>query len=282
MNSVAKKILKSLLLSATVALVNSANAKKTSLPESLTLGLSSDNQELKEADSKQKIVRDVYKILKNGNAKLIAGHRSHSSHSSHRSSSGGHYSHSSSSYSSGSYSRSTGTSSGTYKSSTTTSDSENSKVANSSTSSDSSSDIDKLGISDVKATPTIPESTTNSSTSGNSTSSSASGKSTSPKNSKISNNSRSVNTKTASKSSSSLGSRKLSYGMSGQDVDLLIKLLTMAGFPPDEKKVSKIGDSYWYSDEITMAIKVFQAFHGIKPTGDLDSKTITELKKYDK
>jgi hypothetical protein len=207
MNRVAKKILKSLLLSATVALANSANAKKTDLPESLTLGLSSDNPEFKEADSKQKIVRDVYKILKNGNAKLIAGHRSHSSHRSHRSSSGGHYSHSSSSYSSG-------LSSG------------GSSYSSSAGSGSSSSHVKKKY---------------------------------------------------------NLGERKLSVDMSGNDVTQLVELLRKAGFPPNENVLHyKNEEGYVFSEDITMAIKVFQAFHGIKPTGDLDSKTITELKKYDK
>ena len=94
MKNKSKKIIKTLLLSATVALFHSAakaDAKKT-FSLDLDLGLPNGGTAPEVSKGQQPIVKNVYKILRNGDAKLIAGHRSHSSH---RSSRGGHYSHSS-------------------------------------------------------------------------------------------------------------------------------------------------------------------------------------------
>ena len=91
MKNKSKKIIKTLLLSATVALFHGtakADAKK-SFSLDLDLGLPNGGAAPEVSKGQQPIVKNVYKILRNGDAKLIAGHRSHSSH---RSSRGGHYS----------------------------------------------------------------------------------------------------------------------------------------------------------------------------------------------
>ena len=95
MKSKSKNIIKTLLLSATVALFHGtakADAKKVFALD-LDLGLGNGGATPEVSKGKQPLVKNVYKILRNGDAKLIAGHRSHSSH---RYSRGGHYSHSSS------------------------------------------------------------------------------------------------------------------------------------------------------------------------------------------
>lgn len=103
-----------------------------------------------------------------------------------------------------------------------------------------------------------------------------------------------------------LGKRKLSASnpKAGPDVDVLIDILNEAGFPPDPKKLkhsekteytdevklkfAKAGSAkgeeismrshHYYSKDIEKALMAFQAFHGIKPTGELNSTTLKALK----
>ena len=77
-----------------------------------------------------------------------------------------------------------------------------------------------------------------------------------------------------------LGFRELSASAatSGYDVDELVQLLIAAGFAPDFSKLKKDGSHYVYTEDIHTAIKAFQAFHGISPTGELNAATITKLK----
>lgn len=96
MKSKSKKIIKTLLVSATVALFHGSTKADVTKDFSfdLDLGLGNGDAVPEVSKDKQPIIKNVYKILRSGEPKLIAGHRSHSSH---RSSGGGHYSHSSSS-----------------------------------------------------------------------------------------------------------------------------------------------------------------------------------------
>lgn len=109
-----------------------------------------------------------------------------------------------------------------------------------------------------------------------------------------------------------LGTRDLTIEdeVAGHDVDELVALLTDAGFPPRKEKLqknapkpitadeiiylSKAGSSksverfeqekihYIFTEEIRTALMTFQAFNGIRPTGNLDPLTITKLNNYRK
>lgn len=102
-----------------------------------------------------------------------------------------------------------------------------------------------------------------------------------------------------------LGNRMLttSQPKAGADVDLLIEILNEAGFPPDSTKLrlskkveftvnekrmfDKAGSSkgevyagtqhHYYSKDIEKALMAFQAFNGIKPSGELNAATVRAL-----
>ncbi|MBQ3733924.1 MAG: peptidoglycan-binding protein [Bacteroidales bacterium] len=77
-----------------------------------------------------------------------------------------------------------------------------------------------------------------------------------------------------------LGTRDLRIGYEGDDVSELITLLTKAGFAPDSSKV-KTGQKE-YSEAVADAVRVFQAFTGLEPTGIANLETIKKLKTYKK
>ena len=79
-----------------------------------------------------------------------------------------------------------------------------------------------------------------------------------------------------------LGFRELSASAetSGFDVDELIKLLINAGYSPDPAKLKKSGTHYVFTDDVLTAIKMFQAYNGIQPNGELNSATLSKLKSY--
>ncbi len=109
-----------------------------------------------------------------------------------------------------------------------------------------------------------------------------------------------------------LGFRELNTEteMAGYDVDELIVLLRLAGFAPEKELLKKnkhklpTGDEvvylmrvrssksvsdlekssvhYIFTEDIKMALKTFQAFHGIEPTGKVDKITVKKLKSYKK
>lgn len=87
-----------------------------------------------------------------------------------------------------------------------------------------------------------------------------------------------------SKTTIPLGFRELSTdeGTSGFDVDELVELLTAAGYAPDWSKLDKSNNHYIYSEDIVTAVKAFQAYHNIKPDGELNSATIAKLKSYNR
>lgn len=73
-----------------------------------------------------------------------------------------------------------------------------------------------------------------------------------------------------------LGVRDLSTSTFGDDVAELIRLLQKAGFPPDRSKIENDGKKY--TEDVAMAVRVFQAFYGLPVTGIADLKTINKLK----
>lgn len=276
-----KKIIKTLLVSATVALFHgSAKAevkKNFSLDPDLGFGNGGASPEV--SKGKQPIVKNVYKILRSGETKLIAGHRSHRSHSSHRSSRGGHYSHSSSSYGSGS-------SSPVYTPTVKTAGDYTLGDRNLS-SGIHGSDVDQLipylvtnyylkdGVASKKGGYYVYDSNVVSAVKhfqkdagltqdGILTSSAI----------------KTLRSWSASQTTIPLGFRDLSVSAetSGYDVDELIQLLTNAGFSPDPAKLKKSGAHYVFTDDVLNAIKAFQAYNGIKPNGELNTATISKLK----
>lgn len=75
-----------------------------------------------------------------------------------------------------------------------------------------------------------------------------------------------------------LGVRVLAVGNSGADVAELIRLLTGAGYAPDPDKLEYDNGKPKMTEDITMAVKMFQAYHKLPVTGNIDSTTIARLK----
>lgn len=301
MKDKSKKIIKTLLLSATVALFHgSAKADlRKSLSLDLDLGLGNGGASPEVSKGKQPIVKDVYKILRSGEAKLIAGHRSHSSH---RSSGGGHYSHSSSSShrSHSSHSSSSGGSHYSHSSSSYDSNSRSSvytppaKTAGDYSLGDRTlssgihgSDVDELvpylvryyylkdGVVSKKGGYYVYDSNVVNAVKHfqKDAGLTQDGKLTANVLSEL-------KSWSASKTTIPLGFRALSTsdGTSGFDVDELVNLLIKARYSPNPALLKKIGSHYVFTTDIITAVKVFQAYNGITPNGDVNSTTITKLK----
>lgn len=305
MKNKSKKIIRTLLLSATVALLHGsakADSKKT-LSLDLDLGLGNGNASPEISQGPQPIVKNLYKILRSGDVKLIAGHRSHSSHRSSRS---GHYSHSSSSShrSHSSHRSSGGGSHYSHSSSTYGSGSRSSvytpppKTAGDYSLGDRTlstgihgSDVDQLvpylvryyylkdGIVSKKGGYYVYDSNVVNAVKhfqkdagltqdGKLTASAVS----------------TLKSWSASRTTIPLGFRELSAAAetSGFDVDELVQLLINAGYSPDPAKLKKSGSHYVFTDDILTAIKMFQAYNGIQPNGELNSATLSKLKTFKK
>ena len=85
-----------------------------------------------------------------------------------------------------------------------------------------------------------------------------------------------------SKTTIDLGFRDVTTGTAGYDVTQLVTLLTAAGFPPESSKLEYKSGNAVFNAEIAMAIKMFQAYNGLEPTGIPDTQTITKLKAFKK
>lgn len=291
MKSKSKKIIKTLLLSATVTLFQGSAKADTKKALSLDLNLPNSDGASEISKGQQKIMKDVYKILRNGDAKLIAAHRSHSSHRSHRSSRGGHYSHSSSShYSHSSSSYGSGSRSSIYTPPPKTAgdyslgDRTLSKGIH-------GSDVDQLVqylvryyylkdgsvskkggyyVYDANVVNAVKHFQKDAGLTQD-------GKLTSDVLTKL-------KSWSASQTTIPLGFRELSVSAEtlGFDVDELVQLLINSGYSPDPAKLKKIGSHYVFSDDILTALKVFQAYNGITPNGELTSETLSKLKLFKK
>jgi len=289
-----KKLIKTILLSATVALFHGsakADAKKN-LSLDLDLGVGNGGSSPEVSKGKNPIIKNVYQIMRNGDAKLIAAHRSHSSHRSHRSSRGGHYSHSSSShYSHSSSSYGSGSSSSTTTTPRKKTAGEYSMGDRTLKSGVHGSDVDQLvsylvrfcylkdGVATKKSGYYLYDTNVVNAVKhfqkdagftqdGNLTSSQIT----------------TLQSWSIDKTSIPLGFRTLSATTehSGSDVDELVQLLINVGFSPDPSKLKKNGTHYVYTEDIETALKAFQAHHNIQPNGSLSSTTIAKLKLYKK
>lgn len=302
MKDKSKKIIKTLLLSATVALFHgSAKADlRKSLSLDLDLGLGNGDASPEVSKGKQPIVKNVYKILRSGEAKLIAGHRSHSSH---RSSGGGHYSHSSSSShrshsshrsSGGGYHYSHSSSSYGRSSRRSTVYTPPAKTAGDYSLGDRTlssgihgSDVDKLvqhliryyylkdGVVSKKGGYYVYDNNVVNAVKHFQKDAGLiqDGKLTANVLSEL-------NSWSASKTTIPLGFRSLSVWdkTSGFDVDDLVDLLIKAGYSPNPALLKKSGNHYVFTTDIETAVKVFQAYNGITPNGDVNATTIAKLK----
>lgn len=292
MNKKSNKIIRSLLLTSVLSLIQmNAKAQHPFMPQFE----SDDDDESNQIGSiKRKILKDVIKISPSGRMSMVDehySHRSHSSHRSHYSGSGGHSSHSShySSSHSSHYSSSSSSSgiSGLYST----------PVAKKKTPADYSfgdrtiksgiygADVDKLAELLVakyylkktsitkKANYTLYD--TNILAAVKHFQRDAGLTPTG-----VVDNSTSIALQAwdENKTTIDLGFRELTTGTSGYDVTQLVTLLTAAGYAPESSKLEYKSGNAVFNAEISMAIKVFQAYNHLEPTGIPDTQTITKLK----
>lgn len=291
MKDKAKKIIRNILIGAVASLYHTDVSGTENSPKLLLEGLNGEDKKDAISTLKNKIYKNVLKISSNGDTKLIAGHRSHRSHSSHRSSGGGHYSHASH------YSSSNG-------------------VGSHSSPSSSSSTSASKPVPKTYKTYSLGDRSLKSGMYGNDVSELTSllvkkkylisswitmqngyplyntkvidavkrfqkdagltqdGVFTSSMTSKLQN-------WDEGKSTLTLGIRDLSFDafstMSGYDVNELIAKLRVAGFPPDPSKLTYNNGKAIFTHDIATAVKLFQAYNGLKPTGTVDNVTLVKL-----
>lgn len=297
MKSKTKNIIRNILLGAIASLYNTNAQASDCSSVPLLEGLSDKDKQDAVGALKNKIIRNVLQIKKNGDTKMIAGHRSHMSHRSGGGGGGGHYSHAShySSYGSGGNSRHSSHSS--HSSSTTYSaprpapktyktynlgdrtlrsglyGNDVSKLTallvsknylNSSwiTMQDGYPIYNSAVVSAVKRF----QKDVGKAQDGVMTASLAS----------------ELESWDASNSTLVLGIRNIQYNssidLSGSDVNELIALLRSAGFPPNPSKLKYVGNKAIFTEDIETAVKLFQAYNGLAPDGLVDETTINKLK----
>lgn len=297
MKDKAKKIIRNILIGAVASLYHTDAQAAGNSAQPLLEGLNGDDKESAVSALKNKIIRNVLQIKRNGDTKLIAGHRSHMSHRSGGGGGGGHYSHAShySGYGGG----------------------------GSSHSSHSSHSSSSYGTTYPKPAPKtyktydLGDRTLKSGLYGNDVS-----KLTSLLVSKKYMNSSWITMQNgypvynarvvaavkrfqkdagktqdgimtsalstdlenwdASKTTLVLGIRNLGYNeaseMVGNDVNELVALLRSAGFPPNPAKLKYKGNKAVFTKDIETAVKLFQAYNGLTPNGHVNDATIAKLK----
>jgi len=295
----ARKLIHSILIGA-VATLYHTDAKALELASPSMEGF--DGEDAKDAVSalKRKTIKNVLKITSTGDTKLIAGHRSHMSHRSGGGGGGGHYSHvshyssyggggsshsSHSSHSSSSYAPAPKPAPKTYKTydlgdrtlsaglygkdvSELTSLLVKKKYLNSSwiTMQKGYSVYNARVVDAVKRFQKD-----------------AGKKQDGIVTSSLVDDIRSWD---ANKTTLVLGIRDLSYDQSnaidGKDVDELIALLRSAGFAPDPAKLQYNNGKAIFTADIAIAVKLFQAYNELAPTGNVDAETIAKLKSKQK
>lgn len=296
MKDKAKNIIRNILIGAVASLYHTEAQATENFAQPTFDGLSGDDKESAVSALKNKIIRNVLQIKKNGETKLIAGHRSHMSHRSGGGGGGGHYSHASH-YSS--YGRGRSSHSSHSSSSYGTTYSAPKPTPKTYKTYDLGDRTLKLGVygNDVsKLTSLLVSKNYMKSSwitmhngypvynarvvaavkhfqkdagkpqSGVMTSSLAT----------------TLENWDASKTTFILGIRNLGYNpsalLAGNDVNELIALLRNAGFPPDPSKLKYSGSKAVFTKDIETAVKLFQAYNGLAPNGKVDDTTISKLR----
>lgn len=284
MGKIRNKILRSILLSSVMSFIGT-NAEAAPVNTNLDNNNSDDQDVLNSL--KNKVQKNVLKMGTNGDVKLIAAHRSHRSHSSHRSSSSGGYRSSGSSYRSSSSS-----SSSLYSKPATPAKTVATYQLGDRTLKEGVYGNDVTSLVNLLVTKKYLHKDRITMRSGYAVYDS------NVKNAiiRFQNDARISNdgiatTETvsqlrswdASKTTLVLGVRDLALNDSGDDVNMLIKLLSNAGFAPDPSKLEydSKGKAKMTSD-IMMGIKIFQAHHKLPTTGNVDFETLKKLKAYSK
>lgn len=75
-----------------------------------------------------------------------------------------------------------------------------------------------------------------------------------------------------------LGLRVLKKDISGTDVTELVQLLVKSNFAPNPDEIRKTNSVTYYSEDIGIAVSLFQAHNGLQVTGEADLKTIKALR----
>lgn len=283
MNNKAKKIIRSLLFSSALAVLGSNNSEaKAENDSSLTIDPSNKGSKELIKKAKSTVLTNVIKIRRDGDMRLIASHRSHRSHSSHRSSRSGHYSSSgrSSGYSSGSSSlysvpQSRTKSPGSYSLGDRTlklgvygndvSELTNLLIKNYYLKADNVQKRDGYSVynSNIRNAIILFQNDAGLEQTGTTDNTTIS---------KLKN-------WNPGKTNIILGIRDLNVDDSGTDVNTLVNLLQKAGYAPDPSKLTYDSNGNTImTEDIIMAIKVFQSFNNLVVTGNPDTKTINKLK----
>lgn len=299
MKNKAKKIIRNILIGAVVSIYNTDAQAADNPAKPLFEGLNGDDKESAVSALKNKIIRNVLQIQKNGDTKLIAGHRSHMSHRSGGGGGGGHYSHAShySGYGGGSSRHSSHSSHSSSSYGTTYSAPK--PAPKTYKTYDLGDRTLKSGLygNDVSKLTSLLVSKKYMSSSwitmqngypvynarvisavkrfqkdagkaqdGVMTSSLAT----------------TLENWDESKTTLVLGIRNLGYNeaaeLAGNDVNELIALLRNAGFPPDPSKLKYNGSKAVFTKDIETAVKLFQAYNGLTPDGKVDETTISKLR----
>lgn len=290
----AKKIIRNLLIGAVASIYHTDAQAADSHSAPLLEGLDGENKSDAVSALRNKVFKNVLQMTRNGNVKLIAGHRSHMSHRSSRG--GGHYSHTShySGYGTGRSSH-TSHSSSSYGSTYTAPK----PAPKTYKTYDLGDRTLKLGLygNDVSKLTSLLVTKKYMSSSWISMQKgypvynakvvdvvkrfqkdaglSQTGIVTSSLVSKLEN-------WDENKSTLTLGIRNLTYNpnapMYGHDVNALIALLRSVGFPPDPSKLKYNGAKAIFTKDISIAVKLFQAYNGLPANGEVDANTIVKLR----
>ena len=302
MKSKANKILRNILIGAIASLYNSTAQATDGSTETILDDLSGNDKKDAVRSLRNKIYHNVLAIKKNGDSKLIAGHRSHMSHrSGGGGGGGGHYSHAShySSYGGGGSSRSYSNrsrSSSSYSPSTTVTKPAPKTYKTYSlgdrtlTSGEYGNDVSTLTsllvtkkylkgswismqngypLYDRKVISAVKRFQKDAGLPQN-------GTFTASMVNKLEN-------WDSNKSTLTLGIRDLSYNaystLSGYDVNELIALLRKTGFPPDPAKLQYKDGKAVYTPDLETAVKLFQAYNSLNVDGVVDEELLSKLKR---
>lgn len=291
----AKKLIRNILIGAVASLYNTNTHAKENSAALVLDNLNDDDKKDAVNALKNKIYRNVLQITKKGDAKLIAGHRSHMSHRSGGGGGGGHYSHASHyssyggsgghnshmSHSSSSYTPVSRPAPKTYKTyslgdRTLKKGLYGNDVSELTTLLISKQYLNSSWITMQNGYPVYNSYVTKAIKRFQ--------KDAGIKQNGIANSTTISKLRDwdSNKSTLVLGIRDISYNkdqnMAGNDVDELIVLLRNAGYPPNPAKLEYNNGKAVYTKDIETAVKLFQAYNNLEPNGIVDDGTINKLK----